>query len=81
VTNPTMRELFLGPRNLLRMKEALLSVLAGDIFGRTPIWSSLLAFKGVYYVLSLAHLGRSWRAARRRAAGMRPLEPDSLTGG
>ena len=29
VTNPTMRELFLGPRNALRMQEALLSLLAG----------------------------------------------------
>ena len=81
VTNPTMRELFLGPRNVLRMKEALLSVLAGDIFGRTPIWSSLTAFKGVYYLLSFAYLGRSWRAARRRAANMRAFEPESLTGG
>ena len=80
VTNPTMRELFLGPRNVLRMKEALLSVLAGDIFGRTPIWGSLRAFKGVYYVLSIANLRRSWRAARRRAANIRPLEPESSTG-
>jgi flavin-dependent dehydrogenase len=81
VTNPTMRELFLGPSNVLRMKEALLSLLAGDIFGRTPIWSSLAAFKGVYYLQSLANLGRSWRAARRRAANMRAFEPDSSTGG
>lgn len=80
VTNPTMRELFLGPRNVLRMKEALLSVLAGDIFGRTPIWGSLRAFKGVYYVLSIANLRRSWRAARRRAVNIRPLEPESPTG-
>jgi flavin-dependent dehydrogenase len=81
VTNPAMRELFLGPRNVLRMKEALLSVLAGDIFGRTPIWGSLRAFKGVYYAISLANLGRSWRAARRRAFNMRPVESGSSTGG
>ncbi len=81
VTNPAMRELFLGPRNVLRMKEALLSVLAGDIFGRTPIWGSLRAFKGVYYALSLANLGRSWRAARRRAVNMRPVESELSTGG
>src|SRR5690606_33231019 len=37
VTNPTMRELFMGPRNIFRVKEALLSVLAGDVFGKTPI--------------------------------------------
>ena len=75
VTNPTMRELFLGPRNVLRMREALLSVLAGDIYGRTPIWSSLRAFKGLYYLLSLAHLRRSWRAARRRGNAMHESEP------
>jgi flavin-dependent dehydrogenase len=81
VTNPAMRDLFLGPRNVLRMKEALLSVLAGDIYGSTPIWGSLRAFKGVYYAISLAHLGRSWRAARRRAFNMRPVESEPSTGG
>ena len=81
VTNPAMRELFLGPRNVLRMKEALLSVLAGDIFGRTPIWASIRAFKGVYYAMSLANLGRTWRAVRRRAVNMRPIESESSTGG
>jgi flavin-dependent dehydrogenase len=81
VTNPTMRELFLGPRNVLRMKEALLSVLAGDIYGRTPIWGSLRAFKGLYYLMSLANLGRSLRAARRRAVNIRPVEPEQLTAG
>ncbi len=70
VTNPTMRELFLGPRNVLRMKEALLSLLAGDIFGRTPIWASLRAFKSLYYVLCAANLHRSIRAARARAANI-----------
>jgi flavin-dependent dehydrogenase len=67
VTNPTMRELFLGPRNVLRMQEALLSVLAGDIFGRTPIWASLRAFKAVYYLVSLANWRRTRAAARRRS--------------
>jgi flavin-dependent dehydrogenase len=79
VTNPTMRELFLGPRNILRMQEALLSLLAGDIFGRTPIWTSLRAFKGLYYLMSLANLRRSLQAARRRSANIRPVEPDRLT--
>ncbi len=32
VTNPTMREMFLEPRNVLRMKEALLSLLGGRYF-------------------------------------------------
>ena len=81
ITNPAMRELFLGPRNVLRMKEALLSMLAGDIFGRTPIWGSLRAFKGLYYAMSFVNLGRSLRAARRRALNIRPVESESSTGG
>jgi flavin-dependent dehydrogenase len=81
VTNPMMRELFLGPRNILRMEEALLSVLAGDIFGRTPIWASLRAFKSLYYLLCFAHLGRSIRAARTRAANIRPVESEPMTSG
>ncbi len=78
VTNPTMREIFLGPRNVLRMEEALLSVLAGDIYGRTPIWTSLRLFKGLYYAISFAKLGRTIRAMRNRAANIRP-EPERLT--
>jgi len=74
VTNPTMRDLFMGPRNFLRMKEALLSVLAGDIFGRTPIWASVLAFKSMYYVLSALNLGRTLEAARRRRVNIRSVD-------
>jgi hypothetical protein len=73
-----MRELFLGPRNSLRMEEALLSVLAGDIFGRTPIWGRLRLFKVLYYILSFANLGRSLRAWRRRAANIRPEAEHSV---
>jgi len=80
MTNPTMRELFLGPRNVLRVKEALLSLLAGDIFGKTPIWTSLRLFKALYYLFSLGHLGRSVRAARDRAANAGALDSESLSG-
>ena len=80
VTNPTMREMFLDPKNVLRMKEALLSLLAGDIFGRTPIWAALRAFKGAYYLLSLMNLGRTLRAARRRTFNIRPIEAEPSTG-
>ena len=74
VTNPTMRELFLAPRNALRMKDALLSLLAGDIFGRTPIWMSLRAFKAVYYLDCAFHPRRTWRALRRRAFNIRAVD-------
>jgi flavin-dependent dehydrogenase len=71
LSTPTMRELFLDPRNVLRMEEALLSLLAGDIFGRTPIWGRLRLFKALYYVLSFFALSRSLRAWRLRAANIR----------
>jgi flavin-dependent dehydrogenase len=74
VTTPTMRELFMNPRNPLRMKEALLSVLAGDIFGRTPIWPSLSAFKGVYFATSLFNLRRTLAAVRSRQRNIADAE-------
>jgi hypothetical protein len=74
ITNPTMRDLFMGPRNILRMKEARLGLLAGDIYGDTPIWASLRAFKAVYYIGSLANLRRSIAALRRRRVNIRPVE-------
>jgi flavin-dependent dehydrogenase len=79
VTTPTMRDMFMGPRNLLRMKEAVLSLLAGDIFGNTPIWASLRAFKLTYYAVALLNLKRSLAAVRRRAANIRPVEPQQMT--
>ncbi|MBA4108099.1 MAG: hydroxylase [Leptothrix sp. (in: Bacteria)] len=66
VTNPTMRDLFMGPRNMFRVKEAVMSMFAGDIFGKTPIWPSLYVFKGIYYIGSLLTLRRTLEAARRR---------------
>ena len=66
MTSPAMRGLFMAPRNYLRMQEALLSLLAGDLFRGTPIYRSLIAFKAVYYLTSVLSLGRSLAAWRRR---------------
>ena len=68
MTRPAMRSLFMAPRNALRMQEALLSLLAGDLFRGTPIYPSLSAFKLVYYLTSLGQLRQSlaaWRGSRR----------------
>ena len=80
VTNPTMREIFLEPRNFLRMQEALLSVLAGDVFQGTPIWTSLRLFKGLYYLISMANLKRTLSAMRKRAVNIRAVETEPMTG-
>ncbi len=71
MTRPAMRELFMDPHNPLRMREALLSLLAGDIYGRTPIWNALRAFKMLYYLVSILTPRRSLAALRRHSANMR----------
>jgi flavin-dependent dehydrogenase len=81
MTRPAMQGLFMGPRNILRMKEALLSLLAGDIFGTTPIWPSLRAFKLLYYVASLAHPRASLAALRARMRNIRPMQPERAAAG
>jgi flavin-dependent dehydrogenase len=75
VTNPTMREFFMYPQNPFRVKEALMSLLAGDIHGKTPIWRSLRVLKTIYYAVSAGHPRRTWDAWRRRQRNIRDLGP------
>ena len=74
VTNPTMRDMFMAPSNVWRVKEALLSLLAGDIFGKTPIWRSLSLLKAIFYTASAWNFKRSWKAMRMRKANIRVVE-------
>jgi len=74
VSSPTMREFFMYPQNPLRVKEALLSLLAGDIYGKTPIGFSIFALKAMYYFVSLGQLGRSLAFWKRRRLNIRDGE-------
>jgi flavin-dependent dehydrogenase len=78
VTNPTMRNMFMEPRNMFRVKEALLSVLAGDVFGKTPIRGPLLLFKGLYYSISLFNFRRTLKAWRTRKRNIRPVDETGI---
>ncbi len=78
VTNPTMREFFMAPQNPLRVKEALLSLLAGDIYGKTPIWGAIRIMKALYYLVSIGNLGRTVRAWKRRRVNIREVEVSAL---
>lgn len=71
VTNPVLRNMFMGPRNIFRVKEALLSVLAGDVFGKTPIRIPILVFKGIYYIASLFNFRRTLNALHMRKQNIR----------
>ena len=74
VTNPTMRDMFMNPGNVMRVKEALLSLLAGDIFGTTPIWKSIRILKGIYYLSALGKPRRAWMAWKKRRINIRPVD-------
>ncbi len=66
MTNPVMRDLFMQPRNPLGVQSAVLSLLAGDIYGRTPFWGALRLFKLIYWVSTLAQAPRAFKAWRMR---------------
>ncbi|MGI9303130.1 MAG: NAD(P)/FAD-dependent oxidoreductase [Gammaproteobacteria bacterium] len=65
-TTPVMHSLFMNPRNFFRIKEAIISMLAGDIFRATPVTLRLALFKTIYLISSAAHLPQSWAAFRKR---------------
>ena len=56
IREPAMRNLFMSPRNFLRMEEAVLALRAGDISNRWPIRIRLTLFRALYYVTKFAHL-------------------------
>lgn len=74
VTNPIMRDFFMYPKNIFRMKEALLSVLAGDIFGKTPIWRSIWMFKLFYYIANMIQPRRAYMGWKRRRFNIRKVD-------
>ena len=75
VTNPSIRQLFMYPANPLRVKEALMSLLAGDLYGKSPIQPSLWALKGIYYLISIGNLRRTFRGWRARHYNIRDHGP------
>ncbi len=74
VTTPTLRDLFMG-RGDPRLQEAVLSVLAGDIFRGTPLGLRLIAFKAIYYLHNLFNPRRTLSAWKKRRQILR--EPDA----
>jgi flavin-dependent dehydrogenase len=62
MNQPALRDLFMNPRNVLRLQEAILSFLSGDVFGPSPVHRRLTIFKALYYVSALR---RSFTAEAR----------------
>jgi len=70
LTTPAFRDLFMRPRSF-KIQEAVLSVLAGDVFRNTPFGGRLLMFKTLYYLKSVFNFSVSFNAWRRRKQAIR----------
>lgn len=55
-TKPAMRFLFRNPRNILGTQNAVISLLAGDVFDNKAVRRRLLIFRVIYMFSWLAHL-------------------------
>ena len=63
INTPALRHLFMGPKNVLRMRDGLVSLLAGNLRGSWNSVIPVLAFKSIFYAMSFAmRLGLQPRA-------------------
>lgn len=74
-TQPAFRQLFMSEGSILKMEEAVLSILAGDAFGKSPTKLPLLLFKIAYYLVYLFNFRENWAAFQRRVRGV----PETVT--
>lgn len=54
INEPVMRHMLMTPNNRFRMRDAVVSLLAGNFDNRAPLRLSLVAFRNAYRLLSLA---------------------------
>ena len=77
MTSPSLRDMFMDPRNFLRIEEAMMSLLAGDVFRSPMVAVRLSVFKFIYYCFNLRHLRRSFAAWQRRKVQISTSPADS----
>ncbi len=75
ITQPAMRNMFMGPRNWFRIEEGALSLLAGDLFTDTKVKFPLFMFKVVYYFAYLTNWRVNRDAYSRRLNSLHKGEP------
>ena len=75
ITTPVMRDLLMGPRNVLGVVDGLISFLAGDIYRANGVHARIRVFKLVYYFFSALTPRRTLAAMRRRRENIRPAAP------
>ena len=68
-TSPAMTSLFAAPRNDLKLEQAMISMLAGDVFRDNGVAWRLRIFKLIYFATALGHWSpqiRSYLLRRRQ---------------
>jgi flavin-dependent dehydrogenase len=75
ITTPAMRDLLMGPKNVLGVVDGLISFLAGDIFRSNGVRVRIRVFQAIYYLFSAARPRRTLAAMRRRRENIRPVAP------
>ncbi|MFT3778647.1 MAG: NAD(P)/FAD-dependent oxidoreductase [Ottowia sp.] len=70
-TNPTIRDMFMHPKNVFKAKQGLLTLLAADLDHGPDFRRSLFMFKVVYYFIAVMHPRRTWRGWRRHRNAIR----------
>jgi flavin-dependent dehydrogenase len=81
ITSPAIRNIFMHPRNMWRMQEALLSILAGDLFRNTPVWPRLMGFKFIYYCSCISILPQAIKAWAWRRRNVKTAVEDGAAPG
>jgi flavin-dependent dehydrogenase len=79
INTPVLRDMFMAPSNRFRMRDGLISLLAGDVHANANRQMPVLAFKAAYHGLTLAYrlgwrLGPQGLARARRTAPAPPLK-------
>ena len=72
-TTPVMRHLFANPRNMFQIEQAVISMLAGDVFDNPAVVRRLRAFRLIYLVTAASMAPRTlrewWQRRSARRAG------------
>jgi flavin-dependent dehydrogenase len=80
ITSPAIRNIFMNPRNIWRMQEALLSILAGDLFRNTPVRPRLWGFKFIYYANCLSVLPEAIKTWLWRRTNVKKAQGEKVSG-
>jgi flavin-dependent dehydrogenase len=84
VTNPTIRDMFMHPKNMFKVKQGLMSLLAADLRHGVSYRLSLTAFKAIYYFVSVLNWRRTvdgWKRHRHNIRDVGPLKGETVLKG